>query len=180
GDRAAHQRVLQDTQVDAALARLLAQAGDRFHFQTTVLGVDDRLGLRHLGGDFLDDGLFRLSIESHGLSPEKGLRPDGGVTTPEFSATEKAFLEHQHDCHSNPCFGTAVCAGPSRVGTGRFEDLARPARPPVGWNLPPWPTTPRAVDLPAVFDNPPRITIRPEPGRGPRRPKVLCAGSDAG
>src|SRR5690554_2011709 len=45
---------------------------------------------------------------------------------------------------------------------------------------PPRPTTPRAVDLPAVFDNPPRTTIRPEPGRGPRRPKVLCAGGDAG
>ena len=46
--------------------------------------------------------------------------------------------------------------------------------PPDGWNLPDRSTTPRGVDLPTVFDNPPRTTIRPGPGAGRDGPKFYA------
>ena len=65
-ERAARQRVFQDTQVDARLPSLLAQRGNRSDFQTTVLGDNDRLGLCQFGSDFFDDYRFLFTIETHG------------------------------------------------------------------------------------------------------------------
>src|SRR5712691_8422087 len=68
-DGAACQGVLEDAQVHARLARFRAQFGHAAHFQTTVLRNDDRLGLRHLRGDFGDHRLLLVKIESQGLPP---------------------------------------------------------------------------------------------------------------
>src|SRR5690606_4047411 len=68
GQRAANQRVLENTEVNARLTRTLAQYGYRSDVQTTVLGDNDRLGLCNLRRDFLDDYRFLLTIETHGLN----------------------------------------------------------------------------------------------------------------
>src|SRR5262245_36031481 len=66
---AARQGVLEDAQVHARAARLAAELGHAAHFQTTVLGEHDRLGLRDLRRDFRDDRLLVFHAETHGLPP---------------------------------------------------------------------------------------------------------------
>src|SRR5690606_35870950 len=92
-----HQRVLENTQVDARLTRSLAQYGYRSDVQTTVLGDNDRLSRRDLRGDFLDDYRFLFTIETHGLNTpsndarEAPLRQPNAAHLVEFFELRKIF-----------------------------------------------------------------------------------------
>src|SRR5690606_8470597 len=97
GQRAANQRVLENTEVNARLTRTLAQYGYRSDVQTTVLGDNDRLSRRDLRGDFLDDYRFLFTIETHGLNTpsndarEAPLRQPNAAHLVEFFELRKIF-----------------------------------------------------------------------------------------
>jgi hypothetical protein len=68
-DGATRERIFQHTQVEAGLARLGAQIGDRADVEAAIFRDDHRLRLAELRGDLAYDRLLLRQIKTQGHSP---------------------------------------------------------------------------------------------------------------